>query len=151
MLSLRCDQKPDRKEYDDGVVDHFYDRSVLVLYRKEDKTKILLSIKGIDWGFKELESASNRFTAHARKAAFTVLWELQESAKQNHQSKAACEIGNTLQVFPFQAIQPGISGLIERTSKLQQCYNIIKTIVSSAGTNATAEWGDALRNSALSS
>lgn len=63
-----------------------YDRSVLVLYRKEDETKILLSIKGLDWGFKELESASNRFTAHAREVAFAVLGELQDLVKQNHQS-----------------------------------------------------------------
>ncbi|KAJ2934373.1 hypothetical protein H1R20_g2697, partial [Candolleomyces eurysporus] len=159
--------EPDRCQYEGGymgnyagTLEHWYDRSVLVIFRDADEAAITLHIKGNAWGLEQLESATDPSSAFTRDVAAALLDKLQSEASHASTNDAvalmryavACKddafwnqvlpycgsyedtvgtaIGEALKVFGPDAIRPGILDLLRRIRLLKTRLNILKTIMA---------------------
>ncbi|RXW17214.1 hypothetical protein EST38_g8644 [Candolleomyces aberdarensis] len=75
-------KSPNRTEYEgymgneSGTLDYWYDRSVLVIFRKEDEISVLMDVKGTLWAINTLDISSSPPTPDARIVAARALSDL---------------------------------------------------------------------------
>ncbi|KAF6756350.1 hypothetical protein DFP72DRAFT_1044931 [Ephemerocybe angulata] len=173
------DLEPDDQEYEGymgngaGGLEQWYNRSALVLFRKEDETDIIMSVSGPAAVLRNLE-VTDTPTPTAQQVVNSVLAKLSDAAtaatiirhalawKQNDVWNKAIpyigpsleavssEITRALDVFDLDSIKPGLAQLVKKRAGLQQRLEVVKAIVAYLGNAADSDWVEELTKEALS-